>query len=755
MHEIEALLNLIKQEISGERMLETVTELSAFHRMQASSGYRAAAERIADRLRGDGIDAEIRSYPAVYGRRYLTQKSFEAWDCARAWCRLTLPEEWLLADTDIDALSVFQKSYSCDYRRNPIDIVLMDKGNEMESYRDVDINGKLLFIRDDFTPYLGWALREGGAAGLISDYVVENEGCRTRKEMRFVRKYTTFWWTEEETTTARPFGFVLSPAEGERLAAICREMAAAHKANAALPAYPQANCFVDAGFHKGNYENVEAFLPGKTEAEIWITAHLCHPKPSANDNLSGVAAAVEAMMALRRLMARGVLPRPKMGIRLLLVPEFTGLFARLHKDVSGTRNASNVLDGSGTLGEFMALGLSDAGGAHGMSRASGSSDVNSASGMSGVQHVRAGLNLDMVGGKQALGYGPLTLSGIPGSLPAIAGVTAELIFDALGQEAPAFTEMYRVPMFNRVSKGFVPGSDNFILSDPSIGIPSPMLSQWPDKFYHTSGDCVDVVCPQMLARSSAFAATYAWMLSNLSFAHAEAVTSEVSARLPHRLKEIKQRTDLDDAEKARVFDLCVTTEMMRLCDLLRYFEGAEQARCRDLITGAQAAMAEIALLYKTLWGIKPHQRADLQMQKSEITGSKQEATGGTACEGGAMGTGQASAHDRGAPGSEANPVQHIPVRLYRGPISGLDDWADTDAKRQALAAYRAGEWASLTDAAFMELLAQYAIDGRRMVSEVADMVALDCEGADHAVVCAFIDLLVELGLCVYEEGMRR
>jgi hypothetical protein len=737
MHEIEALLKTVKQEVSGARMLKTAEELSAFHRLQASAGYRAAAERIADRLRLCGIDAQIRSYPAVYGQRYLTQKAFEAWDCTRAWCRLRLPESWLLADTDIDALSVFQKSYPCDYRQDPIDIVLMDKGREPENYRGVDIKGKLLFIRDDFGPYLDWAIRKGGGAGLISDYVVENEGCRTREEMRFVRKYTTFWWTEEETA-AQPFGFVLSPAEGARLAAICQKVAAAHEANPALPAYPQANCFVDAAFSKGSYENVEAFLPGETDTEIWMTAHLCHPKPSANDNLSGVAAAVEAMTALQHLIERGALPRPRRGIRLLLVPEFTGLFARLQEDVSGMR------------------------------------------GISGVRHVLAGLNLDMVGGKQELGYGPLTLSGVPSSMPSIAGLAAEMVFKALGQEAPAFTEMYRVPMFNRVSKGFIPGSDNFILSDPSVGIPSPMLSQWPDKFYHTSGDRLDVLCPKMLARSAAFAATYAWMLSSLSFAHAAAITTEVSARLPLRLKAIKQRADLGGAEKARVFDLCVVAEQMRLHDLLRYFEGAEQARCCDLITGAQAAMREVALLYKTLWRIgsaessgsahpiKPHESGDAQVRRAAVAqqeksvGAKQEAVGGTAQADARReavgGTAQADARREvvggtvQARGTADARWGRVPVRLYPGPVSGLDDWADTYAKRQALEAYRTSGRISLKDAAFMELLAQYAMDGWHTVSEVADQVALDCEGADRTVVCAFVDLLSELGLCAWRQA---
>ena len=39
---------------------------------------------------------------------------------------------------------------------------------------------------------------------------------------------------------------------------------------------------------------VSAVVPGSGAGEVLVLAHLCHPQPSANDNASGAAAALEA-----------------------------------------------------------------------------------------------------------------------------------------------------------------------------------------------------------------------------------------------------------------------------------------------------------------------------------------------------------------------------------------------------------------------------------------------------------------------------
>ena len=171
-------IETIQNEISQERLLSVIGRLSAYHRMQASRGYRAAAGACIDLLKSSGIDAELLEYPANYGLTTMTQELFQAWDCNAAWCRLVAPHDEMLADYSAQPIAVFQKSYPCDYRDRPLDIVLLDKGSDPAAYEGLDLAGKIIFVRDDFNAYLDWAVRKGGAVGIISDYVVAAEGAQ-------------------------------------------------------------------------------------------------------------------------------------------------------------------------------------------------------------------------------------------------------------------------------------------------------------------------------------------------------------------------------------------------------------------------------------------------------------------------------------------------------------------------------------------------------------------------------------------------
>ena len=80
---------------------------------------------------------------------------------------------------------------------------------------------------------------------------------------------------------------------------------------------------------------MEAWIPGETQEEVLMTAHLCHPRSSVNDNASGAASAIEAMGVLQSLIDEGVLEKPRRTIRLLLIPEFTGTYAYLEERPEG------------------------------------------------------------------------------------------------------------------------------------------------------------------------------------------------------------------------------------------------------------------------------------------------------------------------------------------------------------------------------------------------------------------------------------
>ena len=95
----------------------------------------------------------------------------------------------------------------------------------------------------------------------------------------------------------------------------------AHEVLAALVDDDYEVC-IDSSLEEGSLTYGEYFLPGDTEDEVLLSAHVCHPS-LANDNLSGVAVAT---FLARTLTA---LPR-RLSYRFLFAPGTIGAIAWLH-----------------------------------------------------------------------------------------------------------------------------------------------------------------------------------------------------------------------------------------------------------------------------------------------------------------------------------------------------------------------------------------------------------------------------------------
>src|SRR5215217_3154924 len=97
---------------SGTRAYDTVAAIIRHHRIQASPGYRAAAEECAALLRAGGVQTTLHSYPANFATRHWTNQLFQEWDCQSAALRLVTPEgeARTLADYGEHKLSLVQRS---------------------------------------------------------------------------------------------------------------------------------------------------------------------------------------------------------------------------------------------------------------------------------------------------------------------------------------------------------------------------------------------------------------------------------------------------------------------------------------------------------------------------------------------------------------------------------------------------------------------------------------------------------------------
>ena len=637
---IRKITRAIADKINCDRLYASVVDVASYHRIQASTGFRAAANYCNDKLNRLGVPSEILSYPANYEKMFLCSPSFQEWDIKGARCTLVEPFEWDLADFDGDAISVIQRSCACNYMENGLEILLMDKGTSPENYEGVDFTDKLLFISEDFNNF-GWAL-EKGALGFISDHVAVSP-TRSRSDMRNLRKYTSFWKKSENDIMA--FGYVITPQMGDKLRKACYDMAAQGK-------LPKAKCFVDASFYDGALENVSAVLPGTSGKEILITAHLCHPRASANDNASGVAAGIEALNVINMMIKEGKLKPLTHSIRLLLIPEFAGTYAYFD-----------------AIGEDKKKAL-------------------------------AGINLDMVGGKQNGLYGPLTLTSLPYSTPSFVSNLANLVLDELKKDADAL-DGHKVPMFNSTVAEFTGGSDHVVLSDPTIGVPAPMLGQFPDFNYHTNGDTPDVVDPYILHKSCAIAASYAYILATLD---EEAMPEIFAAQMRDMVKKLSEISDKANEGEIKgtsnkAFDH-VTRFYVDSCDHLKAF-----IRNNDL--EIQSQKDRLLSVAKTMFELCGGKGEEIAVDESKV---------------------------------------YVPKRLFTGPIDRLHVFAKTDEQKAAIAHFNKNIAPLSKGNRSFAILVVFYMDGVRTNAEIARLIAADMGIDSFELINGYIELLITLGL---------
>ena len=136
----------IWQAISGEAAWQTVSDLSRYHRIQASPGYRAAAKYVLGELRSADLEAHVETFPADHQTKFWTSLSFQEWDAAGATLHLVEPADQArkLADYRELKISLIQRSISFD---GEAEVVLLEDGLE-ENEMDVEVIGVVELIAE-------------------------------------------------------------------------------------------------------------------------------------------------------------------------------------------------------------------------------------------------------------------------------------------------------------------------------------------------------------------------------------------------------------------------------------------------------------------------------------------------------------------------------------------------------------------------------------------------------------------------------
>jgi hypothetical protein len=186
------------------------------------------------------------------------------------------------------------------------EVIDIGEGKQSEVEK-LDLAGKIA-LTSQRPSGIKWLLAKKGALGAINTFT-EN------KDLKDAYDWVNSWGDKGWGLTkddSRLFCFSITPRQSEWLRG---QMAQGKKV--------RVKARVDSRLYKGAYPYVTGVIPGSDPREEVLT--LGHTaEQGAQDNATGVAAMVEALAALHRLIDSGKLARPRRTIRLLAMGEVYG-----------------------------------------------------------------------------------------------------------------------------------------------------------------------------------------------------------------------------------------------------------------------------------------------------------------------------------------------------------------------------------------------------------------------------------------------
>ncbi len=427
------IIGVMLREISHYNIHKLLGVVTSHYRVPGSDDMVNVGVKLSDWLRDQGIEVRVTYFEVDGEIEYLGFKTPIAWNPIRGSIEITKPKSV--------ELHRFSKSPTTIMTYSPsglveAEVVYVGPGNSRKYFESKNVNEKVVLAYG--TPWISYRLAaEYGAAGF----------------MYFSRRTRVDHGVPYASTALRR-----KDLEKCKIPAVSISRSSAERIINLIDKGHRVVVKIDVETRVGGVARVpivEAYIEGSgnPEHEILLTAHLCHPAPSANDNASGVAAVAEGIRALNTLINSGKLPRPRLSIRAIWTAEYLGYLAYVHKV-----GADNLRDR--------------------------------------VVHV---VNLDMVGGSDIKTGSTLTLYRPP--IPNISPTTyaIERGFEIVTRDSEGLVGSLKV-MRSDISP-YAPGSDHDIFN--ALRIPSVMIITWPDRYYHTDLDRIENLDLDVIAKCAA------------------------------------------------------------------------------------------------------------------------------------------------------------------------------------------------------------------------------------------------------------
>jgi Zn-dependent M28 family amino/carboxypeptidase len=575
-------LRMLSNEISGDRAFEHIRWLTHWHRDSGMEGYFKAADYVMQAAKEAGLE-DVKFVEQRFDRPNYTARSAELW--------MVEPVEVKLADIGEHAVYLADGSHDANVTA---ELVWIGDATP-DSFKDVDVKGKLVLTSGPASQAVVTAVWQHGAVGVVS--FATSEG---RDPKDFPDQIA---WTRiplrGPAGAPETFAFSLPPRKGEALRQVLaakgpQDVFATGKTTPGGRVVLKAHVDTEIGQTPGRTGFVEGILRGSKyhDQQIILTAHLQEEQGSANDDGSGCSSLLEMARAYSKLIREGKMKRPLRDVRFWWTDEIFSEY-QYFKDFPDEPK------------KFL-----------------------------------ANIHQDMVGANQAMGSRVQHLIFAPFSRTSY----LDTVFESVGtyliltnngflaaSRQGGLPRPYTRPIYSTrgtrqgYNARFVPyfdSSDHMCFVEGAIGVPAVATINWDDDYIHSSDDDLKQIDQTQLRRNICLIASTAYTLMFAEEARVPLLARETFAHGTRRLAQdltVAARlageggVDPDTAWKngATMVEQGVLREV-RALESIRVFAGAsrEAAAAIDAMvvrTRAREAelMADLRVEFKTVRGRDP------------------------------------------------------------------------------------------------------------------------------------------------------
>jgi len=308
---LDQVVAAVRAEVKPDQAMEYMNRVYATDRWFTFPKFQETAEYLTRTMRAIGLrNVELLAAPADGVSQFGYWTMPLAWDVKQARLEIVEPappEEFrVLADYQKVPASLGMWSGPTPPGGVVAEVIELKRGSTAEIQK-LDLKGKLVLTRQN-PAGIRWLLARQGALGAIN---TSSENRNLKDAYQWVNSWGDNSWGFNKGDTPLVC-FSVTPRQAEFLTGLL-----------ASGAKVRMRAVVDSRLYSGSYPYATAVVPGSGSGEeVLALGHTS--EQGANDNATGVAAMLEALGTLNRLIAAGKLARPARSIRMLAMGELHG-----------------------------------------------------------------------------------------------------------------------------------------------------------------------------------------------------------------------------------------------------------------------------------------------------------------------------------------------------------------------------------------------------------------------------------------------